>query len=202
MEVKVLVYYFLMATRGLLRAVFNLRFIFFFIDRNVRISQWKNLKVGKRVRVLYGSTLSAGGNGLILHDNVKIGRYSIVEVVMGSSTSNSIIELRDGVAIGDYCYLGGAGGLFIGENTITGQYVSFHPENHVWSNVKPGKLNGVTRQGIAIGENCWIGAKATILDGSIIGNNSIVAAGAVVTGKFPDNVLIAGVPAKVKRQLH
>lgn len=202
MEVKVFVSYGLMAIRGFLRAFLHRRLILFFIDRDVRISQWKNLQIGKRVRVLFGSTLSAGGRGIVLHDNVKIGRYSIVEVVMGRSQSRSIIELKEGVAVGDYCYLGGAGGLVIGKNTITGQYVSFHPENHVWSNNTPGKLNGVTRQGISIGENCWIGAKATILDGSTIGNNSIIAAGSVVKGEFPDNVLIAGVPAKVKRHLY
>ena len=48
-----------------------------------------------------------------------------------------------------------------------------------------------------IGSNCWIGAKATILDGVHIGDGCIVAAGAVVTKSFPDNVIIGGVPAKI-----
>ena len=50
---------------------------------------------------------------------------------------------------------------------------------------------------ITIGNNCWIGAKVTILDGTKIGNGCIVAAGAVVKGIFPDNVIIGGVPAKI-----
>ena len=50
---------------------------------------------------------------------------------------------------------------------------------------------------VAIGNNCWIGAKATILDGTKIGDGCIVAAGAVVKGEFPDNVIIGGVPAKI-----
>lgn len=202
MEKKVLVQYVFMGLRGSIRAFLNLRLLLIFVDKDVRISRWKNLEVGKRFRIFHGSTLSAGGKGIIVHDDVKIGRFSTVEVVMGSAKSNSKIELKSGVAIGDYCYLGGAGGLVIGENTITGQFVSFHPENHVWSIDRPGKKNGVTRLGIVIGQNCWIGAKVTILDGSTIGNNSIVAAGAVVKGEFPDNVLIAGVPAKVKRHLN
>lgn len=48
-----------------------------------------------------------------------------------------------------------------------------------------------------IGNDCWIGAKATILDGTVIGNHCIVAAGAVVKGTYPDNVIIGGVPAKI-----
>ncbi len=46
-------------------------------------------------------------------------------------------------------------------------------------------------------QNCWIGAKVTILDGTIIGDNSVVAAGAVVRGQFPDNCVIGGIPAKI-----
>lgn len=48
-----------------------------------------------------------------------------------------------------------------------------------------------------IGNDCWIGAKATILDGTVIGDHCIVAAGAVVKGVFPDNVIIGGVPARI-----
>ena len=51
--------------------------------------------------------------------------------------------------------------------------------------------------GVKIGNDCWIGAKATILDGTVIGDHCIVAAGAVVKGVFPDNVIIGGIPAKI-----
>ncbi|WP_366943121.1 DapH/DapD/GlmU-related protein [uncultured Victivallis sp.] len=52
------------------------------------------------------------------------------------------------------------------------------------------------------GLNCWIGAKATILDGARIGDNSIVAAGAVVCrGEYPAGVILGGVPAKVIKRI-
>lgn len=54
---------------------------------------------------------------------------------------------------------------------------------------------------IAIGDNVWIGANVTICPGVTIGNNVVVGAGAVVTKSFPDNVVIAGVPAKIIRCL-
>lgn len=56
---------------------------------------------------------------------------------------------------------------------------------------------GVNRQGITVGNNCWIGAGAVFLDGSSIGDGCIVAANAVVTKKFPDNVIIGGMPEKI-----
>ena len=54
---------------------------------------------------------------------------------------------------------------------------------------------------VHIGDNCWIGAGAIILPGVSIGNGSVVAAGAVVNKDVPDNVMVAGVPAVVKKHL-
>lgn len=55
---------------------------------------------------------------------------------------------------------------------------------------------------IVVGSGCWIGGRATILGGASIGEGSVVAAGAVVVpGVYPANVLLAGVPATVKKTL-
>jgi acetyltransferase-like isoleucine patch superfamily enzyme len=62
---------------------------------------------------------------------------------------------------------------------------------------EPIRLQGVTRKGIRIGNNCWIGSKVTILDGVTIGDGCILAAGTVVTKSFPANSIIGGVPAKI-----
>lgn len=87
----------------------------------------------------------------------------------------------------------------IGDDTIFGNYVSIYPENHNYKDKNiPIRLQGVNSRGVVrIGNNCWIGAKVTILDGTVIGDNCIVAAGAVVNGKFPDNVMIGGILAKI-----
>ena len=53
---------------------------------------------------------------------------------------------------------------------------------------------------VIIGKNVWIGSNATILPGITIGNNSVVAAGAVVTKDVPKNTVVAGVPAKVIKE--
>jgi maltose O-acetyltransferase len=54
---------------------------------------------------------------------------------------------------------------------------------------------------ITIGSNCWIGANATILPGVTIGDNVVIGAGAVVNKDIPDNVVCAGVPARVIRKI-
>ena len=120
-----------------------------------------------------------------------------------SGTLKSIgnyIKIGDNVGLGSHGFYGcGAGKLEIGNDCIFGNYVSIHPENHIYQDLSvPIRMQGVNSTGgVKIGDNCWIGAKVTILDGTKIGNGCIVAAGAVVKGTFPDNVIIGGVPAKI-----
>lgn len=63
------------------------------------------------------------------------------------------------------------------------------------------RRDGVTAAPIVIERNVWIAAGATIIGGVTVGENSVVAAGAVVTKDVPPNSLVAGVPAKVIRML-
>jgi len=188
--------------RGIILSIVSLKIRPLFVGRMVSTNLLIGIRYGKFLRLERGVRLNGlGGQGIYLGNNVKIGSFSTLEVVMGLGKTNAKIELGDGTCIGDFSYLGGAGGLFIGANTITGQYFSCHPENHVWTKAGVGKFNGVTRKGICIGQNCWIGSKVTILDGTKIGDNTIIAAGAVVRGYFPENVLIAGIPARIVKEL-
>lgn len=140
--------------------------------------------------------------GLFMSQGVKIGSYSIVKVSGTLSDLGQKIEIGRNVGIGDFAHIGGAGPVRIGDNTITGAYLSIHPENHNFGDrSQPIRLQGVTRKGISIGNDCWIGAKVTFLDGSAIGNGCVVAAGAVVTKVFPDHVVIGGVPARIIKSL-
>ncbi len=109
------------------------------------------------------------------------------------------MKIGNNVGLGSHGHYGsGVGGLEIGDDTIIGNYVSFHPENHNYKDHSiPIRLQGVNGKGIKVGRNCWIGAKATFLDGTEIGDGCIVAAGAVVKGKFPNNVIIGGIPAQI-----
>ncbi|HOY49447.1 MAG TPA: acyltransferase [Flavobacteriales bacterium] len=160
--------------------------------------------------IQYGRMLKAGDHvlfsalgieGIQLGNNVSIGSYSQIIASTSLNQPGIGIQIGDRVGMGEFAYLGGGGGLKIGSDCIIGQYFSCHPENHVFSNPEELiRLQGVTRKGIEIGSGCWIGSKVTILDGAHIGNHCVVAAGAVVTGHFPDYAVIGGVPARILKQ--
>lgn len=59
--------------------------------------------------------------------------------------------------------------------------------------------NTIKTSPVVIGDDCFIGANSILLKGTVLGKNVIVGAGSVVHGKFPDNVIIAGNPAKIIR---
>lgn len=153
----------------------------------------KFMKLGDKV---YLSAL--GKKGVFLGNNVSIGAYSRVVVSTSLNDLGKFIKIGNNVGMGEFAYLGGAGGLEIGDDCIIGQYFSCHPENHNYDNPHEKiRLQGVSRKGIKIGKNCWIGSKVTILDGVEIGEGSVIAGGAVVTKSFPKNSIIGGVPARL-----
>ena len=173
-----------------------------FLKKNVSLYYLRNMKIGKMVLIEKGSIISAMHPGsLCIGDSVKISAYSTIHVSKNLQDITGHIKIGNEVGIGEFANLGGAGGLEIGHNCIIGAYFSCHPENHNFENHdKLIKHQGVSRKGIVIGDNCWIGAKVTILDGVRIGNSCVIAAGAVVKGEFPDHCVIAGVPARVIRK--
>jgi acetyltransferase-like isoleucine patch superfamily enzyme len=174
-----------------------------FLGKSVRIFNKKNIVFGDNVNIGDFVKLAALGNEpLTIGNQVSIGSFSQIIISTTFSNVGKFINIGNNVGIGEFSYLGGAGGLMIGNDTIIGQYFSTHPENHIYSDPKfLIREQGVNRQGISVGSNCWIGSKVTLLDGVTIGNNCVVAAGAVVTKCFPNNVIIAGVPAKIIKQI-
>lgn len=170
-----------------------------FVGRGSKIFAHQYLVCGKGVEFgEYSQIDCLGKTGLTVGDGSKIGAFSIVKVSGSLSSLGLGIRIGNNVGIGDFAHIGGAGGVTIGDDTITGSYLSIHPENHNFSDLNiPVRLQGVSRQGVTIGKNCWLGAKVTFLDGSSVGDGCVVAAGAVVNKVFGDNLIIGGVPARV-----
>ncbi|OXX25946.1 sugar O-acetyltransferase, partial [Vibrio sp. V06_P1A73T115] len=90
------------------------------------------------------------------------------------------------VRIGNNCFIAPQVGI----------YTATHPTDPIQRNsgLEYGKS-------VVIGHNCWIGGHATINPGVTLGNNVVVASGAVVTKSFGDNVVIGGNPAKVIKEI-
>ena len=173
-----------------------------FLGKNVKLLSKNNISFGNNVRIDSNTTIDAlSKKGIIFKDNVKIGEYS---KIIGSGSISDIgqgLKIGENTSFSENTFFGAAGGIVIGDDVIAGQNVRFHAENHNFSDrEKLIREQGVNRKGIKIGNNCWIGAGATFLDGSEVGNGCIVAADAVVTKKFPDNSIIGGVPARLLKQ--
>ena len=148
-----------------------------FLGRGVRFFNLANIHFGRWVQLedhVFVSALSR--QPVMFGDNVRIGAFSRIVAATSFDHVGSYIRIGNNVGIGEFAYLGGGGGLEI-------------------------RLQGVTRKGIRIGRNCWIGSKVTILDGVTIGDNCVIAAGAVVTKSMPSDSVIGGVPARVLKHI-
>jgi acetyltransferase-like isoleucine patch superfamily enzyme len=157
------------------------------------------IKVGKNFSVARECYIDAlSKNGFICGNNVSLGYCTHVEITGSLKHLGKGIKVGNNVGLGTHGFYGGAGGLLIDDDTIIGNYVSFHPENHNYDDLEtPVRLQGVNHKGIKVGKNCWIGAKVTILDGVTIEDNCIIAAGAVlIAGTYKRNSIYGGVPAK------
>lgn len=103
------------------------------------------------------------------------------------------INIGEEVFINACCHFQDHGGVTIGDGCQIGHNVVFATLNH---ELEPEKRKTTRPDPIVLGKNVWIGSNATILQGVTIGDNAVVAAGAVVTKDVPPNTVVGGVPAK------
>lgn len=108
------------------------------------------------------------------------------------------ITVGKNVFINSGCRFQDQGGISIGDGTLIGHNVVLATLNH---GIFPDERHDLFPAPICIGKNVWIGANATVLPGVTIGDNAVIAAGAVVTKDVPVNVVVGGVPAKVIRPI-
>ena len=116
------------------------------------------------------------------------------------------IEIGDNCAFGAFNHITCINKIKIGANCLTGKWVTITDNSHGSNvaeefNVPPRERPLYSKGPVIIGNNVWIGDKATVLPSVHIGNNVIIAANAVVTRDVPDNCTVAGVPAKIIKRL-
>lgn len=170
-----------------------------FCESGVVVHGRRNCRIGRWVVLERDVTLRGhGGDGIHLGDRAVIGSFSVLEVTSGLARNAGWIRLGERTSLGDYSYVGGAGGVTLGKNVLCGQYVSFHAEEHRFADSERLiREQGVTHRGIEVEDDCWIGSGATILDGVVVGRGAVVAAGAVVTKSVPPLAIVVGVPARM-----
>lgn len=102
--------------------------------------------------------------------------------------------LGKNVFINHACSFLDIGGITIEDDVLIGPRVNITSENHP---LDPSDRKALIPKPVHIKRNAWIGAGATILPGVTVGENAVVAAGAVVSRDVPPNTVVAGIPAKV-----
>jgi len=147
------------------------------------------IRFGSHVSVYAGCSFSVGPNG-----SCRIGDFTLL--------NGALIMAEDRIDIGSHCLISWNVGIADSD---------FHPLEPAQRVIDAQALapffkNRPARPKLAtapvkISDNVWIGMNAVILKGVTIGENSVVAAGAVVTKSVPPNVVVAGNPAQVVRQL-
>ncbi|MCW8803852.1 MAG: N-acetyltransferase [Ignavibacteriaceae bacterium] len=148
-----------------------------------------NVKLGKDVKIfdfvnLYGCSID---------DNTKIGTF---------------VEIQKNASIGKNCKISShtfiCEGVYIEDNVFVGHNVTFINDKHPRSVNEDGTMQSEANWEVIetfVKKGASIGSSSTILCGVTIGENAIVGAGAVVTKDVPPNTIVAGVPAKVIKEI-
>ena len=148
-----------------------------------------NVKLGNDVKIfdfvnLYGCSID---------DNTKIGTF---------------VEIQKNATIGKNCKISShtfiCEGVYIEDNVFVGHNVTFINDKHPRSINVDGTMQSESNWEVIktfVKKGASIGSSSTVLCGITIGENAIVGAGAVVTKDVPPNTIVAGVPAKVIKEI-
>lgn len=156
---------------------------------------WAGARTGRRTIVMRGAVLDREEGGTIV-----IGEGSRIHRGAMLLSYGGCIHLGKFCTVNPYSILYGHGGLVIGDHVRIAAHCVLIPANHGIA------LDGgliadqpLTRRGIRIGDDVWLGAGVRVLDGAVIGKGCVVAAGAVVRGELAPYGIYAGVPARLVR---
>lgn len=151
---------------------------------------------GKGVRAARGCRFAVTDGGYCrLHDRAQLARYVEITVKRGQ------LEVGENVFVGTGSILVARKEITIGSNTLIAEYVTIRDHDHAIGLGAGLAERGFNEASIRIGRDVWIGAKATITRGVSIGDNAVIAAGAVVTRDVPAGVMVAGVPARLIKEI-
>lgn len=157
--------------------------------------------------VIAAVPIRCDGRGTVLiGERVKLGfraapRFGNGEILLQARSKNSRIRIGAGCSTSNNLSIVSMLAVELGEKVMVGDGVSiFDSDFH--------RVDPTTRwegsddpEPVSIGHNVWLGSRVVVLKGVTIGDNTVVAAGSIVSKSLPSNVVAGGVPAKILRQL-
>ncbi len=176
-----------------------------FIQDNVEFSGASSIEIGSGVYIFRGVYIDGGGysdkklslenknnkicleNGVAIERNVNIG-----------ALGGTFIHIGQNTFIGPGTCIAGPGDIKIGKNCLIAAQSGIFANNHNFADMElPIREQGITRRGIVIEDDCWLGSGVKVLDGVTIGKGSVIGANSVVTKDIPPFSVAVGIPARV-----
>lgn len=161
---------------------------------------------GKNSLIASPAEFITGAQYISIGDNAKINRGVLLTAYPGPLTEKPQLLIGDNCRIGVNTHISVALSITIGNNLLTGPNVLITDNAHGCSSranmdIHPQERELHSKGAVEIGDNVWIGTNACIMPGVKIGNGVTVAANSVVTHDVPSYSVVAGIPAKVVKQL-
>jgi acetyltransferase-like isoleucine patch superfamily enzyme len=164
---------------------------------NVAIRHPHKITIGDNVVVDDGCCLDAKGSdnrGITIGRGVFVGRNTIL------SCKNGDIVIDEDANLGFNCEIFSASRVRVGRKVLMAAYTYLVGGDHLYDRVDiPVLEQGRTARGIDVDDHVWIGTHVVVTDGSRIGRDAIIGAGAVVVGEIPEFAIATGIPAKIVR---
>ena len=172
------------------------------IERNVRLRFADQIRLGQGSYLDEGVYIHACPSGVEIGPKTLVMHGAVLHVYNFRSLPHAWIKIGSESLIGEYSVLRGQGGITIGNRVYTSPMTQIIAVNHVFSDPgKPFVEQGITARGITIEDDVWLGSACVVTDGVKIGKGSVVAAGAVVVDDVPPHTVVAGVPARVIKEI-
>lgn len=207
--------------KSLLSVVMKAVSIVYTYNRSLRLLHYRDVAYSMWLRNFVGSF----GEGSSFHypcrfwgrgsKNIHIGSNTTIQshcilgcwIKYAGETYTPSLTIGNNCNVGEHTHITSINKITIGDGLLTGRYVYIGDNSHGGlskgeANIPPIRRKLVSKGEVVIGNNVWIGDKATILAGVTIGDNVIVGANSVVTKDVPSNTMVAGTPARIIKSLN
>ena len=172
------------------------------IERDVRLRFTDQIRLGQGSYLDEGVYIHACPAGVEIGANTLVMHGAVLHVYNFRSLPHAFIRIGRDSLIGEYTVIRGQGGVTIGDRVYTSPMTQIIAVNHIFDDPnRPFVAQGITAQGIVVEDDVWLGSSAVVTDGVHIGKGAVIAAGAVVTKDVPPHTVVAGVPARVVKEI-